>query len=89
MDVPPGFSTQSTVGKVCRLKKTLYGLKQFSRAWFDRFLKAMLGFGYKQSNVNHIMFVKRNANKVIVLIVYVDDIFVTGNDEEDVTYLKM
>ncbi|CAL5418427.1 unnamed protein product [Camellia sinensis] len=89
MDIPPGFSSQSTVGKVCRLKKALYGLKQSPRAWFDRFLKAMLRFGYKQSNADHTMFVKRHANKVTVLIVYVDDIVVTGNDEEEVTHLKM
>ncbi|XP_028100331.1 uncharacterized protein LOC114299723 isoform X1 [Camellia sinensis] len=89
MDVPPGFSSQSTVGKVCRLKKALYGLKQSLRAWFGRFLKAMLGFGYQQNNVDHTLFVKRNVHKVTVLIVYVHDIVVTGNDEEEVTHLKM
>jgi Reverse transcriptase (RNA-dependent DNA polymerase) len=41
MEVPPGFGTKQTVGKVCRLKKSLYGLKQFPRAWFDRFRKAI------------------------------------------------
>ncbi|XP_028079048.1 uncharacterized protein LOC114280831 [Camellia sinensis] len=89
MDVPPGFSSQSTVRKVYRLKKALYGLKQSPQAWFDRFLKAMLRFGYKQNNANHTMLVKRYANKVIVLIVYVDDIVVTENDEEEVTHLKI
>ncbi|GMP42374.1 hypothetical protein CsSME_00012145 [Camellia sinensis var. sinensis] len=63
MDVPPGFSSQSTVGKVCRLKKALYGLKQSPRTWFGRFLKAMLGFGYQQSNADHTFFVKRNVHK--------------------------
>jgi Reverse transcriptase (RNA-dependent DNA polymerase) len=42
MEVPPGFDTKQTVGKVCRLKKSLYGLKQPPRAWFDRFRKAMV-----------------------------------------------
>ena len=87
MDVPPGFSSQSTIGRVCRLKKALYGLKQSPRAWFDRFLKAI--FRYQQSNADHTLFVKRNVHKVTVLIVYVDDIVVTGNDEEEVTHLKM
>ena len=89
MDVPLGFSSQTTVGKVCKLKKALYGLKQSPRAQFGRFLKAMLGFGYQQSYVDHTLFVKRNVNKVTELIVYVDDIVVTGNDEEEVTHLKM
>ena len=89
MDVPQGFSCQSTVGKVCRLKKALYSLKQSLRAWFGRFLKATQGFGYQQSNPDHTLFVKHNVHKVTVLIVYVDDIVVTGNDEEEVTHLKM
>ena len=37
MDVPPGFEDIKTEGKVCRLKKSLYGLKQSPRAWFERF----------------------------------------------------
>jgi hypothetical protein len=37
MELPPGFGTLDTAGKVCRLKKSLYGLKQSPGAWFDRF----------------------------------------------------
>jgi Reverse transcriptase (RNA-dependent DNA polymerase) len=47
MEVPPGFGTKQKVGKVCRLKMSLYGLKQSPRAWFDRFRKAMVGMGYR------------------------------------------
>jgi Reverse transcriptase (RNA-dependent DNA polymerase) len=43
MEIPPGFDTNQTVGKVCMLKKSLYGLQQSSRTWFDRFRKAMIG----------------------------------------------
>lgn len=78
----------ATEGKVCRLKKALYGLKQSSRAWFDRFLKAMLKFGYHQSNADHTMFIKRIGAKITVLIVYVDDIVMTGDDLEEVSRLK-
>jgi Reverse transcriptase (RNA-dependent DNA polymerase) len=46
MEIPSGFGTAKTVGKVCRLKKPLYGLKQSVRAWFDRFKKVMIGLGY-------------------------------------------
>jgi Reverse transcriptase (RNA-dependent DNA polymerase) len=47
MEIPPGFDTNQTIGKVCKLKKSLYGLKQSPRVWFDRFRKAMVGTGYQ------------------------------------------
>jgi len=46
MEIPPGFANNQTVGKVCRLKKSLYGLKQSPRAWFDGFRRAVCGMGY-------------------------------------------
>ncbi|KAJ7950679.1 Retrovirus-related Pol polyprotein from transposon TNT 1-94 [Quillaja saponaria] len=63
MEIPLGFSCQKTEGKVCKLKKSLYGLKQSPRAWFDRFQKAMISFGYQQSNADHTMFVKHCHGK--------------------------
>ena len=42
MDILPGFEDSKTEGKVCRLKKSLYGLKQSPRAWFEKFTQAML-----------------------------------------------
>ena len=41
MDIPAGFETKDTQGKVCKLRKALYGLKQSPRAWFDRFTKVL------------------------------------------------
>ena len=69
--------------KVCRLKKSLYGLKQSSRAWFGRFTKSMIAFGYHQSNSNHSLFLKKQHGKITAFIIYVDDMVVTGNDPEE------
>ncbi|KAL0421755.1 UNVERIFIED_CONTAM: Retrovirus-related Pol polyprotein from transposon RE1 [Sesamum latifolium] len=84
MDLPPGCNMHLKYSKqVCRLKKALYGLKQSPRAWFGRFTKSMKSFGYKQSNSDHTLFLKHNKEKVTALIVYVDDMIVTGNDPEE------
>ncbi|GJU37419.1 putative RNA-directed DNA polymerase [Tanacetum coccineum] len=87
MELPPGVMN-SEKGKVCKLKKALYGLKQSPRAWFGRFTKSMKAFGYRQSNSDHTLFVKRKAGKLTALIVYVDDMVVTGDDTEEIEALK-
>jgi len=50
MKIPLGFSYKKREGKVSKLRKTLYGIKQSPCKWFDRFIKAILRFWYKQSN---------------------------------------
>ena len=67
---------------MCKLKKALYGLKQSPRAWFGRFAKVMKEFGYKQSQGDHTLFIKHSATRgLTALLVYVDNIIATGNDE--------
>jgi hypothetical protein len=65
------------------LRKSLYGLKQSPRAWFGRFTSFMKSIGYKQSNSDHTLFLKHNEEQSTALIVYVDDMIVTGNDLEE------
>jgi Reverse transcriptase (RNA-dependent DNA polymerase) len=48
MEIPSGFQNEQLKGKVCRLKRSLYGLKQSPRAWFDRFSMAIKKLGYQQ-----------------------------------------
>ncbi|KAH9666171.1 retrovirus-related pol polyprotein from transposon RE1 [Citrus sinensis] len=89
MDLPPGCSGPEQLNqKVCKLKKSLYGLKQSPRAWFGKFTKAMVRFGYNQSNSDHTLFIKKRQGKITALIVYVDDMVVTGNDEEETEALQ-
>lgn len=88
MDLPPGFGGNSNPRLVCRLKKSLYGLKQSPRAWFGRFTLAMKKYGFKQSNSDHTLFLKRRGKLVTCLIIYVDDMIITGNDEEEMTKLR-
>ncbi|WJZ81667.1 hypothetical protein VitviT2T_001496 [Vitis vinifera] len=84
MDLPLGcMVSEKQCQKVCKLKKSLYGLKQSPRAWFGRFTKSMRAFGYRQSNSDHTLFLKKQHSKITALIVYVDDMVVTGNDPEE------
>ena len=84
MDLPPGYMIQKGHSqKMCRLKKSLYGMKQSSKTWLGRFTKLMKTFGYYQSNSYHTLFLKKKHGKIVVLIVYVDDMVVTRNDVEE------
>ena len=79
MDLPPGCMIPEVhCQKVCKLKKSLYGLKQSLRAWFRRFTKSMRSFGYHQSNSDNTLFFKKQHGKITALIVYVDDMVVIG-----------
>ncbi|RVW28765.1 Retrovirus-related Pol polyprotein from transposon RE1 [Vitis vinifera] len=89
MEIPPGFEESMAKNQVCKLQKSLYDLKQSPQAWFDRFTKAVLKLGYKQGQADHTLFVKRShAGKMAILIVYVDDIILSGNDMEELQNLK-
>nr|GEY98488.1 putative reverse transcriptase, RNA-dependent DNA polymerase [Tanacetum cinerariifolium] len=88
MEAPPGFSQHFKHVEVCKSKKSLYGLKQSPRAWFGRFTLAMKKYGYKQSNSNHTLFLRHKGDRVTCLIIYVDDMIITRNDESEIKKLK-
>ena len=87
MDFPPGYSAGGNSG-VCQLRKSLYGLKQSPRAWFDRFTQVMKKIGYHQSHSDHTLFVKQRQEKVTALIIYVDDMIITGDDFDEISKLQ-
>ena len=88
MKPPPGFSETYNLKEGCRLKKVLYGLKQSPRAWFGKFTSAMKKFGYTQSNSDHTLFLKKRKDRITCLIIYVDDMVITGDDTDEIQILK-
>lgn len=88
MEQPPGFVAQGESDKVCRLRKSLYGLKQSPRAWFGKFSQALVCFGMKKSTSDHSVFYRRSEKGIVLLVVYVDDIVITGNDVLGISSLK-
>lgn len=89
MSIPPGFESSKTKGKLCRLKRSIYGLKQSPRAWFSKFTEVLLSYGFKQAQSDHTLFVHTSGNAVTVLIVYVDDIILTGNCSVKISDVKV
>ncbi|KAA0040884.1 Beta-galactosidase [Cucumis melo var. makuwa] len=88
MSHPPGFEAQCGQ-QVCKLQKSLYGLKQSPRAWLDRFTTFVKFQGYSQGHSDHTLFSNvSETGKIAVLIVYVDDIVLSGDDQAEISQLK-
>ena len=62
------------------MKKSLYGLKQAPRAWYTKLKSALQNWGFKRAVSNASLFIKRNSKYVLFVLVYVDDILITGSD---------
>ncbi|CAN0910966.1 Retrovirus-related Pol polyprotein from transposon TNT 1-94 [Linum grandiflorum] len=89
MEIPEGVKNSGNRNSVCKLVKSLYGLKQSPRAWFEKFSKTVVASGYQQCQTDDTMFVRHGSgSKIVILIVYVDDIIITGNDTEEIRRLK-
>ncbi|CAL8150569.1 unnamed protein product [Prunus armeniaca] len=87
MSPPPGLQRQGE-NLVCRLNKSLYGLKQASRQWFAKFSTAVQAAGFVQSKADYSLFTCRNGKSFTALLIYVDDILITGNDLKAISILK-
>ena len=70
-------------------KKSLYGLKQSLTAWFDELAKVLKNQGYQQRQSDHTMFFKQVENGMkTILIVYVDDIILIGDNMSELKRLR-
>jgi hypothetical protein len=67
---------------VCKLKKSLYGLKQSPRTWYKNFDTCMLGLEFTRSQEDHFVYFKLIGDHLIYLVLYVDDMLLIGNNKE-------
>ncbi|XP_026454383.1 uncharacterized protein LOC113355681 [Papaver somniferum] len=79
MKQPPGFVSEEFPHKVFHLKKSLYGLKQAPMAWFQKFSSALISYGFLRTVSDFSMFVYHKGSDMMILLLYVDDIILTGS----------
>jgi hypothetical protein len=78
MKQPKGFNDDSQ--KACKLRKSIYGLKQASRQWYIKFHKVITSYGFIENFVDQCIYLKVSGSKVIFLVLYVDDILLASSD---------
>lgn len=89
MSQPSGFVDQSCPTYVCKLEKSLCGLKQAPHAWNDRFTSSLPSIGFSFSHVDPSLFVKVSGSSRVFFLLYVDDIIITGDSEALIDEVKL
>ena len=80
MAQPKGFVVEGKERMGCRLKKSIYGLKQASRQWYLKFDSTIRKFGFQENVEDNCVYAKFNNRKYIFLVLYVDDILLGSSD---------
>ncbi|RVX01886.1 Retrovirus-related Pol polyprotein from transposon TNT 1-94 [Vitis vinifera] len=81
MKQPEGFSSSGGEHLVCKLKKSIYGLKQASRQWYLKFYDVISSFGFMENIMDQCIYQKVSRSKICSLVLYVDDILLATNDK--------
>eukprot|EP00253_Pinus_taeda_P036310 PITA_36310 len=80
VEQPKGFEIHDRESHVCRLKKSLYELKQAPQAWYERINSYLMKLGFSRSEANPNLYFKVEDDKPLILVLYVDDLFLIGAD---------
>lgn len=87
MHQPFGYVHPNFPNHVCRLHKALYGLKQAPRAWYHRLQEHLQSLGFVNSTSDTSLFICRQGLATLFLLVYVDDILITGSGLKAISQL--
>lgn len=88
MKQPKGFEEKGKENHVCLLNKALYGLKQAPRAWYDKLNKALIELGFKRSENEPCIYIRKRESSLMFIAVYVDDLLIFWNNESEISFLK-
>ena len=86
MILPEGMQADKP-RRVCKLQRSLYGLKQASKYWYARLSSFLISHGYKQCASDYYLFLKHGSKTIIALLVYVDDIVLSSNDLAEIQHI--
>ncbi|GKD33055.1 ribonuclease H-like domain, reverse transcriptase, RNA-dependent DNA polymerase [Tanacetum coccineum] len=85
---PEGFVQQGNSGKVYKLTKALYGLRQAPRAWNVKLDQTLKSLDFKKCNLEQAVYTKRSKNSTLIVGVYVDDLIITGTPKKEIEVFK-
>lgn len=90
VSVDPTCSTslKPVSNRVCKLRKSLYGLKQTPRQWFAKLSSVVKDYGFTQSKTDYSLFIKNTTHSLVVILVYVEDLLIAGNDTQVISHVK-
>lgn len=88
MEQPDGYVQAGNEQMVCKLKKSLYGLKQAPRCWNAVLNDYLKSIGFKQSVADPCVYVKKNNDHLLLVVVYMDDLIIIANTAEEMTKVK-
>ena len=78
IEQPQGFKIDDQETHVCKIKKALYGLKQAPKAWYERIDGFLMSLGFTKSKADSNLYYKVEGDGLMILLLYVDDLFLTG-----------
>jgi hypothetical protein len=82
---PPGFQSDTNSSALCRLKKSLYGLKQALRAWNTKITQQLRKMSFETSKADSSLFVRKTRLGPICILLYVDDLIIIGADRAEIS----
>lgn len=88
MEKPEGYVLPGQEKKVCKLNRSIYGLKQASRSWNKRFDEIIKTYGFHQNEDEPCVYQLKENQVVVFLVLYVDDILIIGNNVKKMTHIK-
>ncbi len=88
MAVPEGLKTDATSNKVCKLLKSLYGLKQSPRQWYFKMHEFLTKVGYTSSPNDPCLYIRHLSSGILLIALYVDDLLIAGSSSTEVQSIK-